>query len=276
MAAADRSAPRSTARDRRPIVALGLVASAAFVVYALLSLGADGPRVHPDEVRYLIAASSLVEGEGLTLRGQDYGFGPLLPLVLAAILRLAGSIDAAYDWFKAANALFFALTAVPVYLLARRLVSQWWAVLAAALAVAIPSSISVATVMTESLSYLTTVWALYAIALALERPSVLRQFAVLGTVAAALLTRTQFGILYVTWVGGLACLWLLAPVTRPRTRADLLRFWPTALPVVLGALAFVARLASGSSARDTLRRVLGALARLRPVRGRQVVRLPPR
>ena len=31
MAAADRSAPRSTARDRRPIVALGLVASAAFV-----------------------------------------------------------------------------------------------------------------------------------------------------------------------------------------------------------------------------------------------------
>ena len=251
MAAADRSAPRSTARDRRPIVALGLVASAAFVVYALLSLGADGPRVHPDEVRYLIAASSLVEGEGLTLRGQDYGFGPLLPLVLAAILRLAGSIDAAYDWFKAANALFFALTAVPVYLLARRLVSQWWAVLAAALAVAIPSSISVATVMTESLSYLTTVWALYAIALALERPSVLRQFAVLGTVAAALLTRTQFGILYVTWVGGLACLWLLAPVTRPRTRADLLRFWPTALPVVLGALAFVARLASGSSARDT-------------------------
>jgi hypothetical protein len=249
--AADRPAPQTTARDRRPVVALGLVVSAAFVAYALLSLGADGPRVHPDEVRYLIAASSLVEGEGLTLRGQDYGFGPLLPLVLAAILRLAGSVDAAYDWFKAANALFFALTAVPVYLLARRLVSQWWAVLAAALAVAIPSSISVATVMTESLSYLTTVWALYAIALALERPSILRQFAVLGTVAAALLTRTQFGILYVTWVGGLACLWLLAPVTRPRTRADLLRFWPTALPVVLGALAFVARLASGSSAKDT-------------------------
>ena len=250
-AAADRVAPQDPGRDRRPVVALGLVAAAAFVLYTLLSLGADGPRVHPDEVRYLIAASSLVEGEGLTLRGQDYGFGPLLPLVLAAILRVAGSVDAAYDWFKAANALFFALTAIPVYLLARRLVSQWWAVVAAALAVAIPSSISVVTVMTESLSYLTTMWALYAIALALERPSVLRQFAVLGTVAAAVLTRTQFGILYVTWVGALACLWLLAPATRPRSRAELVRFWPTALPVVLGALAFVARLASGSSAKDT-------------------------
>ena len=159
-AATDHVAPQDSGRDRRPVVALGLVAAGAFVLYTLLALGAGGPRVHPDEERYLIAASSLVEGESLSLRGQDYGFGPLLPLVLAAILRLAGSVDAAYDWFKAANALFFALTAVPVYRLARRLVSQWWAVLAAALAVAIPSSISVATVMTESLSYLTPVWAL--------------------------------------------------------------------------------------------------------------------
>ena len=51
--------------------------------------------------------------------------------------------------------------------------------------------------MTESLSYLAAAWALYAIALALERPSVLRQLAVLAAVAAAFLTRPQFGILYV-------------------------------------------------------------------------------
>ena len=113
--------------------------------------------------------------------------------MLAAIIRLAGSVDAAYDWFKFANALCFALTAVPVYLLARRLVSAWWAVVAAGLSVAIPSAISVGTVMTESLSYLTTAWALYAIAIALERPTVLRQFAVLAAVAAAFFTRPQYG-----------------------------------------------------------------------------------
>ena len=250
-AAAERAHPREARTDRRPVVALGLVVVAAFVAYTALSLFVHAPRVHPDEVRYLIAASSLVEGEGLTLRGQDYGFGPLLPLVLAAILRVAGSVDAAYDWFKAANAMFFALTAVPVYLLARRLVSAWWAVVAAALAVAVPSSVSVGTVMTESLSFLATAWALYAIALALERPTVLRQFAVLAAIGAALLTRTQFGILYVTWVGALAVLWLLAPATRPRSRGDLFRFWPTALPVALGALALVAKLASGASASDS-------------------------
>jgi len=239
-------------RDRRPVIVLGLVVVAAFTLYSLLSLGVDGPRVHPDEERYLIAASSLVRGDGLTMRGGDYGFGPLLALVLATILRIAGSVDAAYDWFKAANALFFALTAVPVYLLARRLVPAWWAVLAGALSVAIPSSISVATVMTESLSYFTTAWALFAIVLALERPTVLRQFGVLATIAAAFLTRSQFGILYVTWVVALVVLWLIAPATRPRARGDLVAYWPTAVPIVGGVLAFGAKLASGGSPADTL------------------------
>ena len=94
--------------------------------------------------------------------------------------------------------------------------------------------------MTESLSYLATAWALYAIALALERPTVLRQFAVLAAIGAALLTRTSSGSSTSPGSVRSPCLWLLAPATRPRSRGDLVRFWPTALPVALGALAFVA------------------------------------
>ena len=167
------------------MLALAATILLAFVVYTVLASLVDVPRVHPDEVRYAIAGSSLVEGEGLSLRGGDYGFGPLYALVLAGILLLTSGLAAAYDVFKAANALFFALTAIPVYLLARRLVSEWWAVLAAGLSVAIPSSISVATVMTESLSFFTAAWALYAIMLALERPTTGRQLALLAAVAAA-------------------------------------------------------------------------------------------
>jgi hypothetical protein len=248
---ADATTREETNAGRAPVIALVLVAVASFLVYSVLAIAVDVPRVHPDEVRYLIAASSLVEGEGLTLRGGEYGFGPLLALVLAFLLRLAGSVDAAYDWFKVANALFFALTTVPVYLLARRLVSAWWAVLAAGLAVAIPSSISVATVMTESLSYLAAAWALFAIAVALERPTVLRQLAVLAAIAAAFLTRPQFGILYATWVGALTLVWLILPASRPRSRADLLPLWPTALPVALAAVVFLGRLAAGGSASDS-------------------------
>ena len=230
------------------MVVLGLIVVGAFLLYTMLTTGVDGPRVHPDEELYPMGASSLAAGHGLTLRGEPFGFGPLFPGMLAAIIRLAGSVDAAYDWFKIANALCFALVAVPVYLLGRRLVSAWWAVVAAGLSVAIPSAISVGTVMTESLSYLATAWALYAIAIALERPTVVRQLAVLAAVAAAFFTRPQYGILYATWIGALGILWLIAPSTRPRSRADLIRFWPTALPLVLGMVAFGARLAAGGTA----------------------------
>ena len=52
--------PPGPRRDRRPAVALGLVVVGTVALYALLSLAVHGPRVHPDEERYLIAASSLV------------------------------------------------------------------------------------------------------------------------------------------------------------------------------------------------------------------------
>jgi hypothetical protein len=248
------AAPGPSPQPRRPgpAVALAGIVLGSFVLYTWLASLVDVPRVHPDEVRYLIAASSLVEGEGLSLRGGEYGFGPLYPLVLAAILWLSAGVDAAYDVFKAANAFFFALTAVPVYLLARRLVPPWWAVGAAGLAVAIPSSISVGTVMTESLAYLTAAWALYATALALERPTLLRQLALLGTVALAFLTRAQLGALYLSWLVGLGVLWLIAPRLRPRSRADLVRLWPSAVPFVLAPAVLAGRIASGSSPSESL------------------------
>jgi Dolichyl-phosphate-mannose-protein mannosyltransferase len=239
-------------RNRGPVLALAGIVLGAFVVYALLSTRVGVPRVHPDEVRYMIGASSLVEGDGLGLRGDEYGFGPLHAAVLALVLWLSSDLEAAYPWFKVVNALFWALTAVPVYLLARRLVSSWWAVLAAGLAVAIPSSISVATVMTESMAFLAAAWALYATMLALERPTVLRQLALLAAIAVAFLTRSQLGVLYAGWLLALGLHWWISPVARPRGRADWRRLWPSALPL-LAALAFLAaRLASGSSPRDSL------------------------
>ncbi|MGI8479198.1 MAG: hypothetical protein ACR2M2_04985, partial [Gaiellaceae bacterium] len=244
-------AERTDTRSRVPLLALAAIVAIAFALYTALASFVDVPRVHPDEVRYAIAGSSLVEGEGLSLRGGEYGFGPLYALVLAGILLLTSGLAGAYDLFKAANALLFALTAVPVYLLARRLVSEWWAVLAAALSVAIPSSISVATVMTESLGFFTAVWALYAIMLALESPTTGRQLALLAAVAAAFATRPQFGALYVTWLLGLTLVWLMLPARRPRTRADLVRLWPSVVPLVLAVGVLASRLVSGSSPRES-------------------------
>ncbi len=234
------------------MLALSAIVLVAFVLYTWLSTLVDVPRVHPDEVRYVIAASSLVEGDGLSLRGEEYGFGPLYAAVLTVILWLSSGLDAAYAWFKAANALFFALTAAPVYLLARRLVTQWWAVCAAGLSIAIPSSISVATVMTESLAFLTAAWALYATMLALERATVTRQLLLLLAVSAAFATRAQLGALYLSWIGALVLMWVISPNRRPRTRRDLVQLWPSALPLVLAAAVLGGRLLSGSSPSESL------------------------
>src|SRR4029079_3700242 len=222
-ATAARDTGRAADKGNGPLLVLGAIVVGAFLLYVLLATGVDGPRVHPDEELYTMGASSLAGGQGLTLRGQHFGFGPLFPALLAAIIRLTGSVDAAYEWFKFANAFCFALTAVPVYLLARRLASAWWAVLAAGLSVAIPSAISIGTVMTESVSYPATALALYATAVALERPTVFRQFAVLAAVAVAFLIRPQFGVLYATWIGALGILWLIAPRSRTTARADRVR-----------------------------------------------------
>ena len=253
-------------RNRGPAFALAGVVLVAFAIYALLSTRVSVPRVHPDEVRYMIGASSLVEGDGLSLRGDEYGFGPLHAAVLALVLWLSSGLESAYPWFKVLNALFWALTAVPVYLLARRLVSSWWAVLAAGLAVAIPSSISVATVMTESMAYFVAGWVLVATMLALERPSVLRQFALLAAIAVAFLTRSQLGVLYVGWLVALGLHWWISPAARPRERADVRRLWPSALPLVAALTALIGPGRQRLVAARFARRVLGAVARLRPVR----------
>lgn len=227
---------------------LGLIVAAAFGVYSLLGVAVDVPRVHPDEVRYIIGASSVVEGEGLRMRGGDYGFGPLHAAVLSLVLWLSPDLEAAYPWFKVANALMFALVAVPVFLLARRLLSAWWAVLAAGLSVAIPSSVSVGTVMTESMAFLTAAVALYATMLALERPTVRRQLLLLAALAAAFLTRSQLGALYAGWLVALGLHWWI----NPAARASLRRLWPSAVPLVAAVMVLVARVASGSSPRDLL------------------------
>ncbi len=89
--------------------------------------------------------------------------------------------------------------------------------------------------------------------MALERPTVLRQLALLAAIAAAFLTRPQFGILYATWVGALALLWLIvagdeAPdesATSSASGRRRCRSCSACSPSPRGSL-------SGASARDSL------------------------
>ena len=249
---AEPAPPSAIAAGRAPILALAAIVIVIAIVYAGAAQLVSTPRVHPDEHIYAGAAASLGEGEGLRLRGERYELGPLYPAMLAPILAAAGDRETAYHLYKVANALLFALAAFPIYLVARRLLRPWWSVGVAAFSIAIPSSMYVALVMTESASYLTYSIALWAIVLALERPSAARQLAVLGAVALAYATRAQFAILFVAYVVALVAAWAIVP-GRPSARAALRRLWPTLAALGLAVLALVVRpLVTGSSPLDAV------------------------
>jgi len=238
--------------DRRPIAVLVAVVLGVAAVYAGSAQLVSTPRVHPDEHIYGGAAASLAEGEGLTLRGEPYELGPVYPAILAPLLAVSGNRETAYHLYKVANALLFALAAFPIFLVARRLLRPWWSVGVAAFSIAIPSSLYVALVMTESASYFVYSLALWAIVLTLERPSTARQIAVIAAVALAYSTRAQFAVMFAAYIAALALVWALAP-GRPRPLRALRRLWPTLAALALGVLVLVVRpLATGSSPLDTI------------------------
>jgi hypothetical protein len=221
------------------VVAAGVYAGAAQLV--------STPRVHPDEHIYAQAGASLADGEGLRLRGEEYGLGPVYPAVLAAALSVTQDRETAYHLFKVANALLFALAAVPVFLVARRLLRPWWSVAVAAMSIAIPSSMYVSVVMTESASYLAFSIALLTIVLAVERPSTGRQLGALAAIALAYATRAQFAVLVVAYAAALLIALAIAP-DRPTLRDAVRRLWPTLGAFVLGGAVVIGRpLVTGAS-----------------------------
>lgn len=242
----------SRGRDRTPILALVAIVIGMAALYAAAAQLVSTPRVHPDEHIYAGGAASLGEGEGLTLRGEPYELGALYPSILAPILAVTGDREVAYGLWKAANALLFALAAIPIYLVSRRLLRPWWSVGVATLSIAIPSSMYVSLVMTESASYFAYSLALWAIVLALERPSAGRQLAVLAAIALAYLMRAQFAALFGAYVVALPFVWALTP-SRPPARLLLRRLWPTLTALAVGTLVLVVRpLVTGSSPLDAI------------------------
>ena len=148
-----------------------------------------------DELQYLKLADSVGAGSfpRPTLRGEHIDLLSMLyPLLIAPVVALFSAPEG-YQLIHLVNALLFASTAVPVYLLTRQVVSaRWPAYLAAALAVAVPWASLSAVVMTESAGYPAFAWALLAIQRALVAPSLGRDAVALVAIGMAFFARTQF------------------------------------------------------------------------------------
>jgi hypothetical protein len=118
-------------------------------------------------------------------------YGLVYPVLISPAYALFSEVTTAYVAIKAINAVLISLAAVPAYLLARRVVGPGLALLAAVLALAIPSTLYAGTVMTENAFYPVFLLAVLALVLMLERPTARRQIGVLAACGLAFATRAQ-------------------------------------------------------------------------------------
>ena len=164
----------------------------SFAIRAWLARGMLGPFIMVDELFYSEMAKSFASDLSLTIRGIPApGYGAVYPILISPAYALFDRIPDVYATLKTINSLVMSLAAVPAYLIARRVVGKWLALFAALLAVAVPSMVYTATVMTENAYYPVFLLATLALVALLERPSALNHVLFFAALGLAYLTRSQ-------------------------------------------------------------------------------------
>jgi hypothetical protein len=202
------------------------------------------PWIMVDELIYSeLAKSFALHGQFLVRDVASNGYGFVYPVLIAPAFRLFSSVPQAYTAAKDIDSVLMSLTAVPAYLLARRIVRPSLALVAAALTVAVPSLVYTGTLMTENVFYPLFMTCALLLVLVLERPTRLRVLALLALSLVAFLTRAQA----VALVPAI----LTAPLLLPRARWREFRLL-YGLILGAGALVLFYEVARGRSPLDAL------------------------
>lgn len=191
-----------------------------------------GPRILGDELIYSGLAKSLANGDGFDVRGvHDIGHSTLFPALLALVYRATDSGFAAFGVMTQANAIAASLAALPVYFLARRALTERYALAISALSVLPVFSSYSGFAMTESVAYpLLMVFALQLVR-TLENPAPVRQLTTLAVVALCVAARPQ-GLVLVAVI----CTAAILPARDP-LRHRLRQFVPTWATLGVAAVA---------------------------------------
>ncbi len=242
----------NTALRRIPAwVWLVAIVLASTVFRALLSRGIVAPFIVVDEIIWSELARGIASAGRPLVRGEsDPGYGVVYPLVISPAYALFHSLPEAYAAVKALNSFVMSLAAIPAYLLARRVVGPGFALLAALLAVAIPSLAYTGTVMTENAFYPLFLVVTLVLVLVLEEPAPIRVTFLVLLVALAFATRVQ--AIAIVPAALLAPL-LLAVFERRGLRSTVSRYrFLYGGFVALGVLALLVQLVGGRSPQDLL------------------------
>ena len=182
---------RSLGPRHAATAALALLVTASAVARYAAGRGFEVPWIAPDESIYALLGRSLWETGTPTLLGADgWGYSLLYPALIGWPLTL-GDLALGVELVQAFQAVAMSATAVVVYLWGRKPLGATWALVAAALTVAVPGLAYSGLVMSEAAVYPLTTLALAAMATMLARPTPLHQALFLGTAALALLTHVR-------------------------------------------------------------------------------------
>ena len=237
--------PHDAVQGRRP-AGHWILLAAAVVVSILVRLAINtefrAPTILTDELTYSQLARAFADGRF----SLNTGYGIVYPLLLAPSWAFTSHGTDAYEWMKATNAVLVSLTAIPVFLWAKRMMRPRYALLAAVLTLLLPSLAYSGHIMTENAFLLFFMLAAWTIAVAVERPTILHQILVVVAIVAAFETRAQAVVL----LPALPLIIVLHVLAEERAAGSfalvgcgrrLLRFWPLAAIAALGVLAIAVR-----------------------------------
>jgi len=223
------------------VVGLSGIVLVASGLRILLVRAATEPTVFGDEIIYTDLAKNIALHGRPLLRGHlEIGYSVLYPLFLSPAYGLASDGAAAFAAAKMMNAVVMALTAIPTYALARRVLSHGWSLGVAALVVLEPWMGYASLTMTESL-FLPAFTALaLTLVRMLERPTAGRQLLVLITLALLVGIRPQGLIFAVSVVAAIPLKGLLTGSVRRVVREHTILLAALALALLAGSIALVA------------------------------------
>ena len=164
----------------------------AFAVRFAFARHMVGPWIMIDEIVYSELAKSFASTGHFAVReAPTTGYGFVYPILISPAYALFHSIPTVYTGIKVVNSLLMSVAAVPAYLIARRVVSKWGALVVAVLTVAVPSGFYAGTIMTENAFYPIFLFVVLSLLAALDRPSLVRVLLFLGALLVAYETRAQ-------------------------------------------------------------------------------------
>src|SRR5262245_55105060 len=223
--------------------ALGLLVLASAALRTWASRGVPTPWIAPDEMIYGLLGQGLYRDGHLAILGGPTPYYSLLVPPVAGLPLSIGDLALGHSLRKALQALVRSLAAVPVFLWGRALMATRWALVAAALTLALPGLAYSGLVMTEAVFYPVFVLAAWATAAALASPTRLHQALLVAALCLALATRLQAVVVLAVIVTAFLLDAALAR-RRPQPRRFAIAFGGLA---VLVAVWLVARLVQGGS-----------------------------